>query len=123
MWPLTSRTPVRCARRAWLWSSPAAVPRTIKLTIAYDGTDFVGWQRQENGVSIQGAIEDALATIDGAPVTLHGAGRTDAGVHAFGQVASARVTSPIEDWQLVRALNAHLPKAIRVTELTTVPDE
>ena len=65
----------------------------------------------------------ALAIIDGAPVTLHGAGRTDAGVHAMGQVASARMTSPIEDWQLVRALNAHLPKAIRVTELTTVPDE
>ena len=89
----------------------------------HDGSDFVGWQRQGKGVSVQGLIEEALATIDGAPVTLHGAGRTDAGVHAIGQVASARVTSPIEDWQLVRALNAHLPKAIRVTELTTVPDE
>jgi tRNA pseudouridine38-40 synthase len=55
-------------------------------------------------------------------VTLHGAGRTDAGVHAVGQVATASIASPIADWQLVRALNAHLPKAIRVTELTTVPD-
>jgi len=97
--------------------------RTIKLVVQYDGSDFVGWQRQGKGVSVQGLIEEALATIDGAPVTLHGAGRTDAGVHAIGQVASARVTSPIEDWQLVRALNAHLPKAIRVTELTTVPDD
>jgi tRNA pseudouridine38-40 synthase len=96
--------------------------RTIKLVVQYDGTGYVGWQRQSQGVSVQGLVEQALATIDGAPVTLHGAGRTDAGVHAVGQVASARVTSPIEDWQLVRALNAHLPDAIRVTELTTVPD-
>ena len=96
--------------------------RTIKLVVQYDGSDFVGWQRQGKGVSVQGLIEAALAKIDGAPVTLHGAGRTDAGVHAVGQVASARVTSPIEDWQLVRALNAHLPEAIRVTDLMTVPD-
>jgi tRNA pseudouridine38-40 synthase len=97
--------------------------RTIKLVVQYDGSDFVGWQRQGKGVSVQGLIEEALATIDGAPVTVHGAGRTDAGVHAIGQVASARMRSPIEDWQLARALNAHLPKAIRVTELTTVPDD
>src|SRR5258708_19945955 len=96
--------------------------RTIKLVVQYDGSDFVGWQRQGKGVSVQGLIEAALAKIDGAPVTLHGAGRTDAGVHAVGQVASARVTSPIEDWQLVRALNAHLPEAIRLTDLMTVPD-
>ena len=96
--------------------------RTIKLVVQYDGSDYVGWQRQGKGVSVQGLIEQALAAIDGAPVTLHGAGRTDAGVHAIGQVASARVTSPIEDWQLVRALNAHLPDAIRITELVTVPD-
>jgi tRNA pseudouridine38-40 synthase len=97
--------------------------RTIKLVVQYDGSDFVGWQRQGKGESVQGLIEQALAVIDGAPVTLHGAGRTDAGVHAMGQVASARITSPIEDWQLVRALNAHLPDSIRVVELTTVPDE
>jgi tRNA pseudouridine38-40 synthase len=96
--------------------------RTIKLIVQYDGGDFVGWQRQGKGVSVQGLIEEALSTIDGAPVTLHGAGRTDAGVHAMGQVASARMTSPIEDWQLIRALNAHLPDAIRVTDLSTVPD-
>lgn len=96
--------------------------RTIKLVVQYDGSGYVGWQRQGKGVSVQGLIEAALATIDGSPVTLHGAGRTDAGVHAVGQVASALVLSPIEDWQLVRALNAHLPDSIRVTELTTVPD-
>jgi tRNA pseudouridine38-40 synthase len=96
--------------------------RTIKLVVQYDGSDYVGWQRQGKGVSVQGLIEEALTTVDGAPVTLHGAGRTDAGVHAIGQVASARVTTAIEDWQLVRALNANLPDAIRVTDLTTVPD-
>ena len=96
--------------------------RTIKLTVAYDGTDFVGWQRQGRGVSVQGLIEEALSEIDGAPVTLHGAGRTDAGVHALAQVATARIASPIEDWQLARALNAHLPESIRITAISTAPD-
>lgn len=99
------------------------MPRTIKLTIAYDGTDFVGWQRQDNGVSIQGAIEEALATIDGAPVTLNGAGRTDAGVHALAQVASARIATQLDDATMARALNANLPEAIRVTAVATVPDD
>ena len=62
--------------------------RTLKLTLAYDGTRFVGWQRQAEGESVQGLLEDALARFEGAPVTVHGAGRTDAGVHALGQVAS-----------------------------------
>ena len=96
--------------------------RTIKLTVAYDGTEFVGWQRQGRGVSVQGLIEEALTAIDGAPVTLHGAGRTDSGVHAVGQVATARVTSPIADARLARALNAHLPESVRITEIATVPD-
>ena len=65
--------------------------RTLKLTLAYDGTRFVGWQRQAEGDSIQGLLEDALARFEGAPVTVHGAGRTDAGVHALGQVASAQL--------------------------------
>jgi tRNA pseudouridine38-40 synthase len=96
--------------------------RTIKLTVAYDGTGFVGWQRQETGPSVQGCIEDALSAIDGAPVTLHGAGRTDSGVHAIGQVASARVVTPLEDDRLERALNAHLPDTIRITGVATMPD-
>ncbi len=97
--------------------------RTVKLTLAYDGTEFVGWQRQENGVSIQGAIEDALGDIEGAPVTLHGAGRTDAGVHAIAQVASARINATLDDETLTRALNAHLPGAVRVTRVETVDDD
>jgi tRNA pseudouridine38-40 synthase len=99
------------------------VPKTIKLTIAYDGTAFVGWQRQEQGVSIQGAIEEALATIEGAAVTLHGAGRTDAGVHALAQVASARISAQLDDPTMARALNANLPEAIRITAVETVTDD
>ncbi len=88
--------------------------RTLKLTVAYDGTDYVGWQRQAGGASIQGVLEDALAPFEGAPVTVHGAGRTDAGVHALGQVASVRLTAAIEPGTLARALNAVLPAAIRI---------
>jgi tRNA pseudouridine38-40 synthase len=88
--------------------------RNLKLTLAYDGTEFVGWQRQAEGTSVQGVLEDALAPFEGAPVTVHGAGRTDAGVHAVGQVASVRLTATIDRETLARALNAVLPAAIRV---------
>ena len=88
--------------------------RTLKLTLAYDGTRFVGWQRQAAGDSIQGLLEEALARFEGAPVTVHGAGRTDAGVHALGQVASVRVTCAHDVRTLARALNVHLPPEIRV---------
>jgi len=97
--------------------------RTVKLTIAYDGTLFVGWQRQEMGDSIQGLIEDALARIEGNAVTLHGAGRTDAGVHALAQVASARIGAALDDDTLSRALNANLPPTIRIFRVETAPDD
>jgi tRNA pseudouridine38-40 synthase len=90
--------------------------RTLKLTLAYDGTAFVGWQRQATGVSIQGLLEDALSKIEGRPVTVFGAGRTDAGVHALGQVASASVDHPMALGVLQRALNAVLPPDVRVVE-------
>ena len=95
--------------------------RTIKLTIAYEGSGYVGWQRQPNGRSIQGLIEDSFRRIEGAPVTIIGAGRTDAGVHALGQVASARITHAIGVADLVRALNAMLPSDIRVLEAIEMP--
>ncbi|PYQ70083.1 MAG: tRNA pseudouridine(38-40) synthase TruA, partial [Acidobacteria bacterium] len=60
---------------------------TFKITVAYDGTDFVGWQRQASGISVQGLLEEALRELDGREVAVMGAGRTDAGVHALGQVA------------------------------------
>jgi tRNA pseudouridine38-40 synthase len=88
--------------------------RTLKLTLAYDGTRFVGWQRQREGESIQGLLEDALARFEGGPVSVHGAGRTDAGVHALGQVASVRLTCAHDTATLARALNARLPPDIRV---------
>ncbi|MBP0574723.1 tRNA pseudouridine(38-40) synthase TruA, partial [Mycobacterium tuberculosis] len=62
------------------------MPR-YRLTLEYDGTPFVGWQMQDNGLSVQAVLEDALGRLDGRPVRIHGAGRTDTGVHATGQVA------------------------------------
>jgi tRNA pseudouridine38-40 synthase len=88
--------------------------RTLKLTIQYDGTDYVGWQRQPNGVSIQELVERAIEPIEGRPVTIVGAGRTDAGVHALGQVASVQLQSAIDAATLTRALNATLPEDVRV---------
>jgi tRNA pseudouridine38-40 synthase len=98
-------------------------PRTIRLTLQYDGTDYVGWQRQAVGVSIQGLLEDALKPIEGAAVTVHGAGRTDAGVHAVGQVASVRLTATLDTATLARALNAVLPLDVRVARVDEVADD
>jgi len=97
--------------------------RTLKLTISYDGTRFVGWQRQAEGVSVQGLLEDALARFEGAPVAVHGAGRTDAGVHALGQVASVRLTSAHPIDAVGRGLNASLPPDVRVTDVQEVTEE
>jgi tRNA pseudouridine38-40 synthase len=99
------------------------VRRTLKITLSYDGTRFVGWQRQAAGESIQGLLEDALARFEGGPVTAHGAGRTDAGVHALGQVASATVSFTHPPDTLVRALNAQLPEDVRVLEVAEAPAE
>src|SRR2546426_8207511 len=96
--------------------------RTLKLILAYDGTRFVGWQRQAQGTSIQGLLEESLAKFEGAPVTVHGAGRTDAGVHALGQVASAQVSFTHDPVTLHRALNAVLPDEIRVVEVADAPE-
>jgi tRNA pseudouridine38-40 synthase len=88
--------------------------RTLKLTLSYDGTRLVGWQRQAAGESVQGVLEEALARFEGGPVTVHGAGRTDAGVHALGQVASVEVAFALDAATLMRALNAQLPEDVRV---------
>ena len=88
--------------------------RTFKLTLAYDGTEYVGWQRQASGASIQGRLEAALADIAGTAVPVVGAGRTDAGVHALGQVAGVRLGARIDPGALARAVNARLPPDIRV---------
>ena len=95
---------------------------TFKLTIAYDGTGFVGWQRQASGVSIQGLLEEAFAELDGREVPVTGAGRTDAGVHAIGQVASVSLGRVIDGGSVVRALNTRLPESVRVLAAVEVPD-
>lgn len=82
--------------------------RTLKLTIAYDGTAYAGWQRQANAQTIQQVIEDEIAAIVGAHQPLIAAGRTDAGVHAAAQVASLTIDHPIPADDLLRALNARL---------------
>ena len=87
---------------------------SFRLTLAYDGTGFVGWQRQASGTSIQALVEDALRELDGRDAPVAAAGRTDAGVHASGQVASVSLKRAIDAAGLVRALNAHLPDAVRV---------
>ncbi len=88
--------------------------RTLKLTLAYDGTRLVGWQRQREGESVQGLLEGVLAKFEGSRVTVHGAGRTDAGVHALGQVASVQLSATHAASVLVPAINAHLPPDVRV---------
>jgi tRNA pseudouridine38-40 synthase len=88
---------------------------TFKLTLAYDGTGFVGWQRQAKGTSIQALVEDALAYLAGGHTPVLAAGRTDAGVHALGQVASVSIERDVDAPTVVSACNARLPPAVRVT--------
>jgi len=95
---------------------------SFKLTLAYDGTNYVGWQRQASGTSIQGLLEEALAELEGHDVTVHGAGRTDAGVHALGQVASFTLERQIDPGILARAVNARLPPDVRVLSAAAVPE-
>lgn len=95
--------------------------RTLKITLAYDGSDFVGWQRQAEGASVQHALEEALARLCGGPVTVIGAGRTDAGVHASGQVASVSLDTGHGVHTIRRALNALLPDTVRVLDVADAP--
>jgi tRNA pseudouridine38-40 synthase len=85
-----------------------------KLTLAYDGTDFHGWQVQPGHETIQGQLADAIERVTGERVLPQGSGRTDAGVHALAQVASCMLTAPIPPANLHRALNRTLPAAIRI---------
>jgi tRNA pseudouridine38-40 synthase len=90
------------------------VARNIKLVLAYDGTDFAGWQVQPDQNTIQGTLAGAIERITREKVLPQGSGRTDAGVHALGQVATIQIESPIPATNLVIALNDTLPPAIRV---------
>jgi tRNA pseudouridine38-40 synthase len=96
----------------------------FKLTIEYDGGGFVGWQRQDNGPSIQQSLEEAVFRITGETVLVQGAGRTDAGVHALGQVAHVDVEKAIEPEKLKDAINHHLkPAPIAVLSSEAAPDD
>src|SRR3954463_12219975 len=96
--------------------------QAFKLTLAYDGTDFAGFQRQSNARSVQQVLEEALKPIEGDEVTVAGAGRTDAGVHALGQVASFALARSIEPNQLHQALNAVLPEDVRILAVELAPE-
>src|SRR5689334_16129784 len=93
------------------------------MTVEYDGTDFAGWQRQSNGLAVQAAIEDALSDMIGTPITIRGAGRTDAGVHALGQVAHFDSDARIPPIGYLRGLNAVLPRSIAIHSVEPVPDD
>ena len=88
--------------------------RRIKITLAYDGTDYHGWQVQPALSTIQGTLQDVLGEIEGQPVHVEGSGRTDAGVHALAQVAAFSLSNPIPPENLKRAMNRLLPGAIRI---------
>lgn len=97
--------------------------RVIRILIAYDGTDFGGWQRQKNARSVQEDIENALAKMHGSRVPITGAGRTDAGVHAMGQVANFRTDiSSIPAQKFMPALNRLLPHDIRILRAEEAPE-
>jgi len=95
--------------------------RNIKLVLAYDGTEFAGWQIQPDAPTIQGALAQAIEKLTREKVLLQGSGRTDAGVHALGQVASFSTESSIPTENFLKALNGNLPPSIRVLEVSEVP--
>ena len=97
--------------------------RNLKIVLAYDGSEFSGWQVQPDVATIQGTMASAIGRVTGEKVLPQGSGRTDAGVHALAQVASFATDSPIPTQNLVKALNDVLPSSIRVLAVTEVPPE
>lgn len=102
---------------------PPTASRNIKLVLAYDGTDFAGWQRQADRPTVQQTVEEVIERVTGERVNLIGAGRTDAGVHALGQVANFHTRSRLPTDDLQRALNALLPRTVAVLEAREVAPE
>lgn len=96
--------------------------RNIKLTIEYDGTDFVGWQKQPNGRTVQDEIETAIKKITQEESSIVGAGRTDSGVHARGQVANFFTSSVLDTNEFIRALNGTLPNDIVIHSVEQVEE-
>jgi len=98
------------------------VARTLKLTLAYDGAEFHGWQVQPGLRTVQGTLADSLKRLTGEDVLPQGSGRTDAGVHALAQVASVQLDNPMPERNLVIALNDVLPASVRVNSVEAVPE-
>lgn len=96
--------------------------RNLKLTLEYDGTEFAGWQVQPDERTVQGVVEDAVADLTGETSRITGAGRTDAGVHALGQVASVAVALELPAERVREALNARLDPDVRVLDVEDVPE-
>lgn len=97
--------------------------RNVKIVLEYDGTDFHGWQVQAGSRTIQGVLEEVLSRLDHRPVTVHGAGRTDAGVHAEAQVANFLLQREMAEDEVLRALNGNLPHDVRVKLVEFVAPE
>ena len=97
--------------------------RNIKLTIEYDGTNYAGWQRQTNAPSIEAELEAAIGRIVQERISLTGAGRTDAGVHALGQVANFHTASRLPLTNILRGANSLLPRDIAIVAIEEVPDK
>ena len=102
---------------------PIAQRMNVKLTIQYDGTDFHGWQMQGELRTVQGELTKALSLVEGRDVVIHGSGRTDAGVHAEGQVASVQLERTITPEKLRAAINGNVGKDVRVLAAEIVDDE
>lgn len=98
------------------------VTRNLKITLAYDGSEFHGWQVQPGVRTVQGTLAECLQRLTGEHVLPQGSGRTDAGVHALGQVASVQLANPIPERNLVIALNDMLPPSVRVNSVQVVPE-
>jgi tRNA pseudouridine38-40 synthase len=99
------------------------VLRNLKITLAYDGSEFHGWQVQPGLPTVQGTLADCLKRLTGEDVLPQGSGRTDAGVHALAQVASVQLESPIPERNLMIALNDMLPASVRVNSVEVVSDD
>jgi tRNA pseudouridine38-40 synthase len=97
--------------------------RRIRIKIAYDGTDFHGWQVQPGLLTIQGTLEEVVSSIEGKPVQVAGSGRTDAGVHALAQVAAFSIENPVPLLNLRKAMNRLLPRAIRIHDVEEVASD
>ncbi len=96
----------------------------FRLTVEFDGRPFMGWQRQSHGPSVQAAIEDAALAITGEAITVHGAGRTDAGVHAEAMAAHCEMAKPLTPFRLMEALNAKLrPLPVAILACEAVADD